>query len=150
MKIKAFYVSLFCFISITANSQTNTIVTAKNSYVSENLDLNEVARIYDESPNLKDFETRLNNPGYRISNLDLNNDDKVDYLRVTQQFEGTRITVNIQSEIAPDTYEDVASINLLIQPKRKKRSGQGQMILPVISSVLDIVYKIAIIRNEFR
>lgn len=65
------------FISIISlNAQNKTNVYATDSYVRENLDLNEVAKLYEESVDLQDFETRLNNPGYRISNLDLNNDEK--------------------------------------------------------------------------
>lgn len=148
MKNIIIYVGLLCITTISLNAQSKTIVYAKDSYIRENLDLNEVAKLYEESADLQDFETRLNNPGYRISNLDLNNDEKVDYLRVTQKFEGNMVKVIIQSEIDSNTYQDVASMNLLIQPKKKKSRSQPIAIVPAIFTALDIIYKIAIIKNE--
>ncbi|MBF4507590.1 hypothetical protein IRZ83_13015 [Flavobacterium sp. JLP] len=148
MKIIVGFVSLFFLSIIQANAQTKVVVSPKNSYVKENLDLDAVSNIYEESSNLQDFENRLNNPGYRISNLDLNNDEKVDYLRVSQKMEGNMIKVIIQSEIEPNTYEDVASMNLLIQPKKKRSNPVA--VIPVLSSILDIIYKIVIIKNELQ
>ncbi|WP_029272917.1 hypothetical protein [Flavobacterium sp. KJJ] len=148
MKIIVGFVSLFFLSIIQANAQTKVVVSPKNSYVRENLDLDAVSNIYEESSNLQDFENRLNNPGYRISNLDLNNDEKVDYLRVSQKMEGNMIKVIIQSEIEPNTYEDVASMNLLIQPKKKRSNPVA--VIPVLSSILDIIYKIVIIKNELQ
>ncbi|MBF4493328.1 hypothetical protein IR010_12330 [Flavobacterium sp. MR2016-29] len=148
MKIIIGFVSLFFLSIIQANAQTKVVVSPKNSYVRENLDLDAVSNIYEESSNLQDFENRLNNPGYRISNLDLNNDEKVDYLRVSQKMEGNMIKVIIQSEIEPNTYEDVASMNLLIQPKKKRSNPVA--VIPVLSSILDIIYKIVIIKNELQ
>lgn len=148
MKIISVYVGLLLFFVISANAQNKVIVYAKDSYVRENLDLNEIAKIYEQSANLQDFETRLNNPGYRISNLDLNNDEKVDYLRVTQKFEGNMIKVLIQSEIETNTYQDVASMNLLIQPKKKRLRSNPVAVVPAVLTALDIIYEIAVIKNE--
>lgn len=145
---KIIYVGLIFISIISLNAQNKTNVYATDSYVRENLDLNEVAKLYEESVDLQDFETRLNNPGYRISNLDLNNDEKVDYLRVTQKIEGNMVKVIIQSEIAPSTYQDVAIMNLLLQPKKKKTRSNPVAVVPALLTALDIIYKIAIIKNE--
>ena len=49
--------------------------------------------IVSKSKNLEDFEHRLNDPENRISNLDLNNDGYVDFLRVVEVEEkGTHLT----------------------------------------------------------
>jgi len=38
----------------------------------------------EKQENLEDFEKKLNNPDTQISNLDLNEDGEVDYLRVIE------------------------------------------------------------------
>ena len=48
------------------------------------LDLQAVATAFSQSRNLRDFEQMLNDNRYRLSNLDLNNDGFIDYLRVEQ------------------------------------------------------------------
>lgn len=58
------------------------------------------------------------------------------------------VKVIIQSEIDSNTYQDVASMNLLIQPKKKKSRSNPIAIVPAIFTALDIIYKIAIIKNE--
>lgn len=73
---------------------------------------------------------------------------KVDYLRVTQKIEGNMVKVIIQSEIAPSTYQDVAIMNLLLQPKKKKTRSNPVAVVPALLTALDIIYKIAIIKSE--
>mgnify|MGYP006214245743 CR=1 FL=1 len=69
------------------NAQDRTTVRANSIDISDNLDLRAVAHIFGEASNLEDFERRLNNPNNPISNLDLNNDNQVDYLRVIESVE---------------------------------------------------------------
>ena len=66
MKTKLFFIAILAlgFTSIEAQSQTT--VYAKNSDISDNLDLRAVASIFGESANLQDFERRLNDPKYQI------------------------------------------------------------------------------------
>lgn len=82
MKTSIFTTALAFFISLATFAQDRTTVTAKSYDISDNLDLRAVASIFGESANLEDFERRLNDPGEQISNLDLNGDNQVDYLRV--------------------------------------------------------------------
>jgi hypothetical protein len=96
--------------SCTAQSQTT--VYAKNSDISDNLDLRAVASMFGESANLQDFERRLNDPKYQISNLDLNGDDQVDYLRVIESVESRTHVVIIQAVLDRDVYQDIATIDV--------------------------------------
>ena len=70
------------FLAISSFGQDKTTVTANSSDISDNLDLRAVATIFGDASDLEDFERRLNDPKSQISNLDLNNDNYVDYLRV--------------------------------------------------------------------
>ncbi|WP_111288633.1 hypothetical protein [Flavobacterium ginsenosidimutans] len=118
-------------------------VYPKNSYVEENLDLNAVSTIFSESVNTADFETRLNYPDYRISNLDLNHDGKVDYLRVIEKIQNNIKIIIIQSEIKPNIYEDVATINIVMSSRNTGYSTDSgirpkDIIIPFVFTVLDV------------
>ncbi|WP_316633480.1 hypothetical protein [uncultured Flavobacterium sp.] len=112
MKTKLLLIAIIAigFASCTAQSQTT--VYAKNSDISDNLDLRAVASMFGESANLQDFERRLNDPKYQISNLDLNDDNQVDYLRVIESVENRTHVVIIQAVLDRDVYQDVATIDI--------------------------------------
>ena len=93
-------------------AQEKTTVTAKNSDISDNLDLRAVATVFGDASNLEDFERRLNDPKTQISNLDLNNDNYVDYLRVIETVEGNVHLVVVQAVLEKDVFQDVATIEV--------------------------------------
>lgn len=93
-------------------AQDKTTVNASNSEISDNLDLKAVASIFGDSKNLEDFERRLNDPKLKISNLDLNNDNQVDYLRIIESVEGRTHLIIIQAVLEKDIFQDVATIEV--------------------------------------
>ena len=99
-------------IAIPSFAQDKTTVTANSSDISDNLDLKAVASIFGDASNLDDFERRLNDPKSQISNLDLNNDNQVDYLRVVESVEGRTHIVVIQAVLEKDVYQDVATVEI--------------------------------------
>lgn len=109
-----------CFIA--GFSQDTTTVTATSSDISDNLDLQAVAAVFGESKDLEDFEKRLNDPDTQLSNLDLNNDGEVDYIRVVDNSKGNTKTVTLQVVIGKDKYQDVAVIDVV-----KDKSGETQV-----------------------
>jgi hypothetical protein len=113
MKTKIILFSLMTFIFAgQMKAQDRNKVYAMNNEISDNLDLRAVADIFGESRNLQDFERRLNNPELQISNLDLNNDNEVDYLRVIETVENRTHVIIIQSVLDRDVYQDVATIDV--------------------------------------
>lgn len=116
---------LFSLTTIFVNAQDKTTVTANSSEISDNLDLRAVATIFGESSDLEDFEKRINDPKAQISNLDLNDDNYVDYLRVIESIEGNDHIIVIQSVIDKDLYQDVASIEV---QKDKNNKVQVQVV----------------------
>ena len=96
MKTKILFLALATIGLSSCAVQSQTTVYAKKSDISDNLYLRAVASIFWESANLQDFERRLNDPKYQISNLDLNNDNQVDYLRVIESVEDRTHVVIIQ------------------------------------------------------
>ncbi|MCQ2311282.1 MAG: hypothetical protein MJZ64_05990 [Paludibacteraceae bacterium] len=85
-------------------------VEATNEDISESLDLKAVANLFGEVKDLKEFEEKLNAEDTHLSNLDLNGDGSVDYLRVVETKDGDNHLVLIQAVLAKDVFQDVASI----------------------------------------
>lgn len=103
-----------CTLSYSGQAKRRIITTARaTSYdVSDNLDLEAVASIFGESRDLEDFEYRLNDPDSRISNLDLNEDGYIDYLRVIENSSNRNSLVIIQAVLDRDVYQDVATLEI--------------------------------------
>lgn len=113
MKTRLIHLSLIATLTIgSLFAQEKTTVTAKNSDISDNLDLRAVATVFGDAKDLEDFERRLNDPKTQISNLDLNNDNYVDYLRVIETVEGNVHLVVVQAVLDKDVYQDVATIEV--------------------------------------
>ena len=113
MKTKLLLLSLLTSVFATqTQAQDRTSVNAMNAEISDNLDLRAVASIFGDSRDLQDFERRLNDPELQISNLDLNNDNEVDYLRVIETVENRTHLIIVQSVIDDDVYQDVATIDV--------------------------------------
>lgn len=91
-------------------AQKTVTVTVDDEDISNNLDLYGIAYVFGESEDLADFEARINSADAQISNLDLNNDGEVDYLRVVEAMEGNMHVVVVQAVLAKDLYQDVATI----------------------------------------
>ena len=113
MKTIILSLTMLSLLSITnVFAQDRAVVTANNSEISDNLDLRAVASIFGDSADLNDFERRLNDPKAHISNLDLNGDNKVDYMRVIETVDGGTHLIVIQSVIGRDTFQDIATVEI--------------------------------------
>ena len=112
MKANLLLIAITALVFGSCAVQGQTTVYAKNSDISDNLDLRAVASMFGESANLQDFERRLNDPKYQISNLDLNGDNEVDYLRVIESVENRTHVVIIQAVLDRDVYQDIATIDV--------------------------------------
>ncbi|NBL64219.1 hypothetical protein GV828_03275 [Flavobacterium sp. NST-5] len=111
MKTKYTFLALLLAF-FTIHAQDRTTVTANSTDISDNLDLRAVASIFGDSRDLADFEQRLNDPKMQISNLDLNGDNRVDYLRVIEATENGLHLIIIQSVLERDVFQDVATIEV--------------------------------------
>lgn len=111
MKTRMFLLSIGLLLStLWVRADETVTVTATSTDISENLDLKTVATLFGQAKDLEQFEQMLNNPDSAFSNLDLNGDGQVDYLRVIETADGSRHLVVIQAVLAKDVYQDVASI----------------------------------------
>ncbi|MGC9344027.1 MAG: hypothetical protein ACP5E3_15095, partial [Bacteroidales bacterium] len=74
----------------------------------DNLNLYAVMNLFQESETLEKFERDLNDPDSRINNLDLNNDNYVDYIMVSDHSEGNVHNIVLQVALNKKEYQDVA------------------------------------------
>ena len=100
------------FFNVQAQRRMVTTARATSYDISDNLDLDAVASIFGDSENLEDFERRLNDPDNRISNLDLNEDGYIDYLRVVENSSDRNSLVVVQAVLDEDIFQDVATIEI--------------------------------------
>ena len=125
---KTYALLLFTFIFQGISAQDVTTVEATSDEISENLDLEAVASIFADAKDLEAFEYALNDPDTQISNLDLNQDDQVDYLRVMESAENDTHVIAIQAVLAEDIYQDVATIEV-------EKDNEGNPRVQVVGDV---------------
>jgi len=129
MKTNLLTLALFGLLfQIPLFAQNRTTVNATSNEISENLDLRAVASIFGEAANLEDFEQRLNDPRNKISNLDLNFDRQVDYLRVIEAVEQNTHLIILQAVLERDVFQDVATIEV-------ERDRNNQVQIQVVGDV---------------
>ncbi|MEY3501065.1 MAG: hypothetical protein RL308_2737 [Bacteroidota bacterium] len=139
MKTKIIYFAFIAFLFANqVIAQNKTTVSANNSEISDNLDLKAVASIFGDSKNLEDFERRLNDPNLKISNLDLNYDNQVDYLRVIESVEGRTHLIIIQAVLEKDVFQDIATIEV---EKDKNNRLQIQVVGDVFMYGNNYIYE---------
>jgi hypothetical protein len=139
MKTKIYSAFLFALLSVSQIfAQDVTTVRANSGDISDNLDLKAVASIFGDSRDLEDFERRLNDPEIQISNLDLNGDNRVDYLRVIEAAEGNTHLIILQAVIGADTFQDVATIEI---EKDKSNNVQVQVVGDVYMYGSNYIYE---------
>ena len=113
---------VFVLVTTQCMAQKTITVEAQSTDISNNLDLQAVSSAFGESTDLADFERRLNDYDSQISNLDLNKDGEVDYLRVVENTENNVHVVVIQAVLDKDVYQDVATI--VVEKNNNKTSVQ--------------------------
>src|SRR5688572_24454179 len=69
------------------------------------LDLHAVGELFKDSDNLEHFEKNLNAPENGISNLDLDENGEVDYIRVEEQVAGDTHLIVLQTQFAADDFQ---------------------------------------------
>lgn len=74
----------------------------------DNLNLYAVMKLFQESETIEGFERNLNDENSRINNLDLNGDNLVDYLTVSDYADGDVHNIVLRAVLNRNEYQDVA------------------------------------------
>lgn len=91
----------------------------------DNLNLYAVMDLFQKSKTLEDFEKSLNDPDNRINNLDLNGDNLVDYITVTDYVDGNVHNIVLRVPFNREETQDVAVFTVQRLPNQ---SVQIQLI----------------------
>lgn len=90
----------------------------------DNFNLYAVMNLFQQSETLEGFERSLNDENSRINNLDLNNDNYIDYVKVIDYVKGDVHTIVLQAVLDRDDSQDVAVFTV-----EKLRNGAVQIQL---------------------
>jgi uncharacterized membrane protein YgcG len=90
-------------------TQTRTTETILKEY-SKGLDLDAVTLLAKKSKDAAEFERLLNSQSEGLNNIDLNEDDKVDYINVTEYGSGDQRGFSLTTEISPGKTQEIATI----------------------------------------
>ncbi|MDO9257208.1 MAG: hypothetical protein Q7U54_16940 [Bacteroidales bacterium] len=116
------FLILLMFLGYAVKAQDNT--KEKLNLPGDNLNLYAVMDLFRESETLEAFEKNLNAEDSKINNLDLNNDDKIDYIRVADNVDGDVHTIILQVAVTEKENQDVAVFTV-----QKDNMGQVQVQL---------------------
>jgi hypothetical protein len=100
------FVTLLCAFSFNVYSQNTD--EEKLNLPGDNLNLYAVLNLFQESETLELFEKNLNAEDSKINNLDLNNDNKIDYIKVIDNVDGETHLIILQVAINSKENQDVA------------------------------------------
>jgi hypothetical protein len=124
---KSLHLLLLCFSSLFISNvfAQNTQQSDSIGLPGDNLNLYAVMELFQSSETLEGFERKLNAQTEKINNLDLNNDDKIDYIRVMDHVDGNTHNIVLQVSINEKENQDVA---YFIVDKNDKGGVQIQLI----------------------
>ena len=100
-----------CFTSRGGSSRGGD-VTIIQSYASDHLDLQAVGTLVQRATSARDLEERLNATGNAVNNLDLNEDDRIDYINVNEFRGGSQRGFTLSTEVAPGEVQELATIRI--------------------------------------
>ncbi len=109
----------------------------------DNLNLYAVMNLFQESETLEGFERKLNEEQSRINNLDLNGDNMVDYISVTDYVDGADHTIVLSVALNSKEKQDVAAFTV-----QRLRNGSVQIQLIGDEALYGRNYIIEPIYNE--
>lgn len=95
---------------VAAVPQQSTEVILKE--FSKGLNLDAVTLLAKKAKDAADFERLLNSQSEGVNNLDLNDDDKVDYINVSEYGSGDQRGFSLTTEISPGKVQEIATIEI--------------------------------------
>ncbi|MCD6597927.1 MAG: hypothetical protein J7L04_09585 [Bacteroidales bacterium] len=145
MKKIVLTINLLLFALLVINAQEQTSATEAG----EDFDLNAVMQVLENAEDLADFEKKINDKDNQINNLDLNNDEEIDVIKVVEIDESNTRVIVLRAVIGENDYQDIATIEIekhsekeislqvigdpdiygsdyIVEPSSDESSGSGQ------------------------
>lgn len=117
--ISTIYLLLFALLVINAQEQTPA------TEAGEDFDLNAVMEVLENAEDLADFEKKINDKDNQINNLDLNNDEEIDVVKVVEIDESNTRLIVLRAVIGENDFQDIATIEI-------EKHGEKEISLQVI------------------
>lgn len=111
-RLSVFILTVLGVITLAGCKTTQQAEAGRLGLPGDNLNLYAVLKLFQESPTLESFERSLNDSSGKINNLDLNGDNKVDYIRVIDSMEGNVHNIILRAEAGQGQEQNVAVIVL--------------------------------------
>lgn len=120
-RIVIFYLALISFsISNQLGAQEEI-----SMQMGDNFSLEGALEQLKNSASLEEFEKQLNEEDTNVNNLNLNDDDEVDYIRVQEYMEGDIHVIVLQALISDEESQDVATIDI-------EKTGEESATLQIV------------------
>jgi hypothetical protein len=117
----------FAFAAVMLLGQRASAQTEIDStgFPGDGLSLEAVLDLFKKSQSLEDFEKKLNQESNEVNNLDINEDGKIDYIRVVDNMEKESHAIVLQVPVNEKENQDVAVITL-------EKTGKEEATLQII------------------
>ncbi len=120
MSVVLFFVLLFSQMNLNASSKVDS-----TGMLGDNFSLEGALEMFKQSNTLEDFEKKINDPNSNVSNLDLNEDGYIDYIKVNDAAEGESHAIVLQVDINENESQDIAVIEM-------EKTGNNKVVLQII------------------
>lgn len=122
------HIKFFILILTTLIFSTNTTLAqdAEDSGLpGENFSLEGALELFKKAESPEAFEKMLNAEDNHVNNLDLNDDNEIDYVRVVDNMDGEAHAIVLQVAVSEDESQDIAVIEL-------EKTGAEEAILQIV------------------
>jgi len=116
---------LLCLTSLSltqCNSRNNVTIV---SHASDGLDLKAVTELALKSKNAEDFEKALNTPSNKVNNLDLDENNEIDFIKVTEIYQDNMKGFSLTVELPDEQEQEVCTIQF--EKDRAQTHGNRHM-----------------------
>ncbi|MBL7884129.1 MAG: hypothetical protein JNL69_08665 [Bacteroidia bacterium] len=128
MKKFVLIIGLFLAFFVVNKSFAQTIDKADSlGLPGDNLNLYAVLDLFQNSETFEEFEKKLNQEDFKINNLDLNNDNKIDYIKVIDNKTGDNHAIVLQTPINAKENQDIAVIEI-------EKTKDGKILLQIVGN----------------
>lgn len=120
-------IALFSLFVVQTNAQDDAPAQEPEqlNLPGDNLNLYAVMKLFQESATLEEFEKKLNDPTLKVNNLDLDGDNKIDYIKVVDNVDGDIHNIALKVDVNKDQDQDVAVFVV-------KKENNGQVAIQLI------------------
>lgn len=113
IKFVAIALGIFCFWTLFLKDSNDYDVNVQtNVSASDGLDLKLIGPLLKKAKDAETLEKLINDPAQGVNNLDLNEDDKVDYINVTEYGKGSNRGFSLTSDMGGGEIQEIATIQI--------------------------------------